>query len=87
MAFNDLGPVTFLDEGQTAYWWYVRNGGEDFGTQFASADIKTPNAGGVHLAFDQRKEKDNNGHTTYFVSIANQGPGGSWHNLQGGGMT
>ena len=56
MAFNNLGPLTLLNPGQTAYWWYMRNGGQDFGTQFASADVKTPNAGAVHVAFDQKKE-------------------------------
>lgn len=86
MAFNDLGPLTFLNPGQTAYWWYVRSGGADFGTQLATADVKTPNSGAVHLASDQRKEKENSGHTTYFVSITNQGPGPCWHNLQGGGV-
>lgn len=86
MAFNNLGPLTFLAAGGTANWWYTRNGGADFGTQMATAEIKTPNSGAVHLASDQRKQKDNNGHTTYFVRITNQGPGGCWHNLQGGGM-
>ena len=86
MAFNNVGPLTLLNPGQTAYWWYTRNNGEGVGTQFASADIKTPNSGAVHLANDQRKEKDNTGRTTYFVSITNQGPGVCWHNLQGGGM-
>jgi len=86
MSFNNVGPLTFLNAGQTAYWWYVRNGGADFGTQLATADVKTPNSGAVHLAFDQRKEKENSGHTTYFVSITNQGPGPCWHNLQGGGV-
>ena len=87
MAFNNVGPVTFLNPGQTAYWWYNRNGGQDFGTQFASADVKTPNNGGIHLASDQKKEKDTSGQTTYYVSITNQGPGPAWHNLQGGGMS
>lgn len=86
MAFNNLGPLTFLNAGSTVYWWYNRGPG-DAGTQLATADIKTPNSGAVHLAFDQRKEKDNNGNATYFVTITNQGPGPCWHNLQGGGMS
>ena len=85
MAFNNVGQVTFLAAGQSANWWYAFGG--DRGTQFASADIKTPNQGGVHLADQQRKVKDNNGNATYFVRITNQGPGGSFHNLQGGGMS
>jgi len=87
MPFNNLGAVTFLAEGGTAYWSYELNNGQDFGTQFASADVKTPNSGAVHLAFDQKKRKTNDGFTTYFVSITNQGPGPAWHNLQGGGMS
>jgi hypothetical protein len=85
MAFNNVGPLTFLAPGQTAFWFYTY--GPDHGTQFASADIKTPNLGAVHLADDQRKRKDNNGDATYFVAIHNQGVGGCFHNLQGGGMS
>jgi hypothetical protein len=85
MAFNDVGPLTYLAPGGEAWWWY--SFGSDHGTQFASADVKTPNLGGVHLADLQRKQKVNNGNTTYFVRITNQGPGGAFHNLQGGGMS
>lgn len=85
MAFNNLGPLTFLAAGQTAFWWYTI--GNDSGTQFASADIKQPNQGGIHLADQQRKMLDNNGNATYFVNITNQGPGDAFHNLQGGGMS
>lgn len=84
MAFNNLGPLTFLAQGQQATWWYSFGG--DRGTQFASADIKRPNGKAVHLADQQRKQFDNDGIATYFVTITNQGPGGCWHNLQGGGM-
>ena len=88
MSFNNLGPLTFLDQGQDAWWWY--NFGGDQGTQMATADIKTPNGNAngpaVHLADNQAKQLDNNGNATYFVHITNQGPGSAWHNLQGGGM-
>ncbi|MHA4866634.1 hypothetical protein ACXZ1M_02905 [Duganella sp. PWIR1] len=85
MAFNNVGPLTFLAPGQTAFWNYSY--GSDHGTQFASADVKTPNQGAVHMADQQRKRKDNNGNATYFVNIHNQGVGGCFHNLQGGGMS
>jgi hypothetical protein len=85
MAFNNAGPITFLAEGQPVGWSYSFGG--DQGTQFASADIKTPNQGAVHLADQQRKQVDNNGNATYFVTITNQGPGGCFHNIQGGGMS
>ncbi|QJD88713.1 hypothetical protein HH213_00440 [Duganella dendranthematis] len=83
MAFNNVGPLTFLAPGQAVTWSYTYGG--DRGTQFASADVKTPNQGAVHLADQQRKAKDNNGNATYFVTIHNQGVGGCFHNLQGGG--
>ncbi|SEI81058.1 hypothetical protein [Paraburkholderia diazotrophica] len=86
MAFNNVGPLTFLPPGGVAFWNYSYGGG-DQGTQFASADIKIPNEGAVHLADQQRKLKDNNGNATYFVNVTNQGPGGCFHNLQGGGMS
>lgn len=85
MAFNNVGALTFLAPGQTAFWSYSYGG--DRGTQFASADVKTPNQGAVHLADQQRKAKDNNGNATYFVAIHNLGNGGCFHNLQGGGMS
>jgi hypothetical protein len=85
MAFNNVGPLTYLAAGSSAWWWYSWGG--DKGTQYASADIKTPNLGGVHLADNQRKVKDNSGNATYYVRITNQGPGGCFHNLQGGGVS
>jgi len=83
MAFNNAGPPTLLYQGGTAYWWY--GWGNDHGAQLAEADIKTPNLGAVHEAFDQRVQKGTA--TTYFVSISNKGPGPCWHNLRGGGLT
>jgi hypothetical protein len=85
MAFNNVGPLTFLAAGQSAEWNYSY--GDDHGTQFATADIKTPNEGAVHLADQQRKVKNNEGVATYFVTITNQGPGGCFHNIQGGGLS
>jgi hypothetical protein len=84
MAFSNVGPLTFLAAGQTAFWNYSYPA--DRGTQIATADIKIPNQGAVHLADQERKRKDNNGNAAYFVKITNQGPGGCFHNLQGGGV-
>jgi hypothetical protein len=84
MAFNNFGPITWLNEGADAWWQYGSGG--DSGVQSAGADIKTPNQGGVHLADQQCKELDSDGNATYFVHIRNQGPGGCFHNLQGGGV-
>jgi len=84
MAFNNVGTLVNLNPGQPAFWSYSYGG--DHGTQMATADVKIPSLGGVHLAFDQKKRKVNDGTTTYFVTITNQGPGSCFHNLQGGGM-
>jgi len=84
MAFNNLGPVTYLAPGGSAYWWYDRGGG-DFGFQHAGADIKWPNGGVQHGASGQAKAIFNSGYTQYYVTITNEGSLGAWHNLQGGG--
>ena len=85
MSFTNVGPLTFLATGQTAFWSYSYPG--DRGTQFASADVKAPNQGAVHVADEQGKRKENNGNATYFVQIHNRGTGSAFHNLQGGGMS
>jgi hypothetical protein len=85
MAFNNVGPVTGLNPGQSAFWSYSYGG--DMGTQMATADVKIPSFGPPHRAFDQKKEKFNDGTTVYFVTITNEGPGLCFHNLQGGGMS
>jgi hypothetical protein len=85
VAFNNVGALTYLAPGHQTGWSYSFGG--DHGFQHAGADVKTPNAGAHHLADRQAKEKDNNGMTSYFVTITNQGPGGAWHNLQGGGAS
>jgi hypothetical protein len=84
MAFNDLGPLTYLGPGQATYWWYDRGGG-DYGFQAAGADVKIPSGGPIHNADLQGKNKINTGYTQYHVRITNTGSAGCWHNLQGGG--
>jgi hypothetical protein len=85
MAWRNAGGIVFLAAGQSAGWSY--GWGDDHGPQVASADIKTPNQGAIHLSDNQRQMMDNNRRATYFVRITNQGPGGCFHNLQGGGLT
>jgi len=82
MAFNNVGPPTFLAAGQDAWWWY--SFGDDHGTRLASPDIKTPNQGGVQIAGTRGRRR-----TTTAVRPISSGsrirPGGCFHNLQGGG--
>jgi hypothetical protein len=72
VSFSNVGPLTFLDPGRTAFWNYTY--GPDHGTQLATADIKTPDQGAVHLADQQRKVLDNNKNATYFVNITTKVP-------------
>jgi hypothetical protein len=85
MAFNNLGTVVFVNQGQTIRYFYFFGGNADRGFQHAGADIKTPNNGAEVVAFDQSKQKLSNGATTYRVSFRNVGPGGIFFNVQGGG--
>jgi hypothetical protein len=89
MAFNNVGPLTYITGGATHYWWYDRGGG-DAGFQHAGAEMRTPNAGPPRLnALDQGKAKWNNGYTQYYVTIQNVSPAATncWYNLQGGGAS
>jgi hypothetical protein len=91
MAFNNVGPEVWVDEGQSVTWWYTHDDGADYGTQFASADIKISdpfNPGAILVADQQAKQVNSwdNGRTTYYVRITSIAHGSAWHNLQGGGM-
>ncbi len=62
MAFNNLGPLTYITGGGVHYWWYDRGGG-DAGFQHAAADIRTPNYGPPRLVSDEQgKAKWNSGY-------------------------
>lgn len=93
MAFNNVGPAMWLPEGKDVTWWYTRDGGANFGTQFASADIKISdpaNPGAILVADQQGKQVFYDGETwrtTYYVRITNIGPGAANFNLQGGGVS
>jgi hypothetical protein len=92
MAFNNVGAQMWLDEGKESTWWYTRDGGSNYGTQFASADIKISdpaNPGAILQADQQGKQVSFDGANwtiIYYVRITNKGPGSANFNLQGGGM-
>jgi hypothetical protein len=92
MAFNNAGAQMWLDEGKETTWWYTRDGGANYGTQFASADIKISdpaNPGAIVVADQQGKQLTFDGATwttIYYVRLTNVGPGAANFNLQGGGM-
>jgi hypothetical protein len=85
MAFNNLGTVTTIATGATHYWTYWRNNHDNFGTQMATADVKSP--GATLVAKEQGKRIENNGQVDYTVAIHNNGGVACLYNLQGGGMS
>ena len=36
MAFNNVGPQTWMDEGAQVMWWHVINDSANAGAQYAS---------------------------------------------------
>jgi hypothetical protein len=85
MAFNNVGAQTWIAPGQSHYWWFTRNNGQDFGTQYGAPDIKTPDAN--LRVTDQTKEITHEGSVVYHCSIINVGSMWALYNLQGGGLT
>ena len=83
MAFNNLGFGT-LAPGQSTRWWYSFGGG-DHGLQIAGGHPLNP--GGNLLAYDQSKARNNDGTTTYWVSIRNIGSVTTNFSIQGGGAS
>lgn len=90
MAFTNVGGLTYISPGGTVFWWYDRNGGQDFGVQFAGPDVRIPSGGpndGPRVeVVQQSKAKFNSGYTQYYVTFKNVSSSGVWHNLQGGGL-
>jgi hypothetical protein len=84
VSFNNLGPPTTIAPGATQSWWFIRNGGEDFGAQYAGPNVTTP--GTELVASDQGKQKNSDGTTTYYCTIRNVGSLPCLYNLQGGGF-
>jgi hypothetical protein len=92
MAFNNVGPQTWMDEGAQVMWWYVINDSANAGAQYANADITISdpaNPGAIVVADQQGKQVFFDGstwRTTYYVRFTNLGPGAANFNLQGGGL-
>ncbi len=84
MAFNNIGFGT-LAPGETARWWYRRDGGADFGAQYCMVNPLNP--GGSIIANDQTKRRENDSSTTYLVTFRNEGGLPTNFNLSGGGLS
>ena len=84
-SFNNIGSLIFLNQGGSTGVFVSFNGNP--GSQFITADIKTPNQGAFCRAENQAKKLDNNNNATYIANIFNDGPGSVFFNLQGGGLS
>jgi hypothetical protein len=85
--FTNFINAVWLDAGQSTTWWYFFGTGVDALSVFATADIKLNNQGAWHRSVNFGKRLLNDGRAWYEVTIINDGPGGAFHNLQGGGLT
>jgi hypothetical protein len=94
MAWNNVGPLTTLEPGQSVTWWYNFPNGQDIGVQIAGPNVfASPADLGTLVASNQGKQIFGINNVNYVVTITNVGPpagpnggGGGTHNLQGGGV-
>ena len=89
MAFNDLGPDVWVDQGKSVTWWYQFDRGADRGAQYASANIVISNPfnpGAILVADEQAKQVNSweDDRVTYYVRITSIAHGGAWHKLRRG---
>ena len=98
MSWNNIGPVTELAPGQSAFWEYSWQDGQDMGLQLAGPNFPTaiiaPGNLGTLVASNQGKQLDgfylkgSGAMVTYVVTITNlSSTEFGWHNLQGGGVS
>jgi hypothetical protein len=83
MAFNNVLTPTWVDAGQSIYWWYTF--GDNRGAQYAMANCRTPDAD--MQTMQEGNQLNDDGSVTYFVSFYNNGPEPCFHNLNGGGLS
>ncbi len=98
MAWNNAGPVTELAPGQSAFWEYSLEHGQDMGVQIAGPNFPTseiaPGQLSTLVASNQGKQLDGfylygpGAMVTYVVTITNiSATEFGWYNLQGGGLS
>lgn len=96
MSWNNIGPITDLAPGQSVFWNYSWEDGQDMGLQLAGpnypstvifpSDISTlvtSNQGKALLGFSPK----GGAMVNYIVTITNIGNEHGEHNLQGGGVS
>jgi len=84
-AFNDNGSIGTIKPGEVQPFTWHFGIGQDRGTQFFAADVKTD--GADLIAFDHGKEIVSGSGVVYTFGIRNQGPVVAAFNLQGGGVS
>jgi len=98
MAWNNIGAVVGLAPGQSAFWEYSWEHGQDMGVQIAGPNYPTseiaPGLLGTLVASNQGKQLDgfyqygSGAMVTYVVTITNVSTTEfGYHNLQGGGLS
>ena len=99
MPWSNIGPVVDVEPGQSVFWNYSWQNGQDMGLQIAGPhfppSIVSPGDLATLAASNQGIQLDGFGQAgigsvmvTYVVTITNIGGSGSgFHNLQGGGVS
>ena len=89
MSWNNIGPMTELEPGQSAFWNYSWPNGQDMGLQLAGPNVfASPGDLGTLVASNQGKIINGINNVTYVVTITNvSSTERAIHNLQGGGVS
>lgn len=85
--FPDLGPLTYIQAGETQYWTYGWGDGPDHGLNIAGPNLdRNGSFGSEVIAFNQGKQRQLAPTVTsiYYVTIENVGPNAVLYNLQVG---
>lgn len=96
MSWSNIGAVVDIEPGQSAFWTYSWQNGQDMGLQIAGPHFPTsvvsPGDLATLVASNQGIGLDGFGQgggvmVHYVVTITNVGGGSGLHNLQGGGVS
>ena len=95
MSWNNIGAITEVAPGQSVFWEYSWENGQDMGLQLAGPNYPTsiisPASFAMLVASNQGKQLDGfsgpGAMVTYVVTITNTSSEFGWHNLQGGGVS
>jgi hypothetical protein len=88
MAWQNVGPLVFLDPGQSVTWEYAFAGGADHGLQLAGPDLSpAPALLGTVVVSNQGIRINGFNNVTYVLTTTEvTSDEGAAFNLQGGGV-